>query len=292
MTSRDPQRLNFNEPRQLAAVESRLLTRWQNSIGERLNESWGTLLFAPISVRVKSVEPLRYRQALKELADPGVGAVLEVTEQLIPSLLAFPTPLLLGLLGQMLGSVTGEWPASRTLTSLEMTMSDVLIQSILDAASDGWPGIDRLRCHFVESCRPRRCRRLPAEAELIACRWEVTCGHGSDDVVWLLPRAEVEQLLATEDFSSVVADHLADLESVVLTLPIELRVEIGRAELSMAELADLQAGDVLMLEQSLHRPLSASVNGKVRWSGLPCRVGTQQALQVTQRIDSTSRGAS
>ncbi|MFV0445137.1 MAG: FliM/FliN family flagellar motor switch protein [Planctomycetaceae bacterium] len=290
MTRHDPQRLNFNEPRALTAVESRLLMRWHHSICERLSESWGTLLFAPISVRVKSVLPLRYRQALKDLADPGVGAVLDVADQLFPSLLAFPGSLILGLLGQMLGTVSGEWPSPRNLTTLEMTMSDVLIQSILDAASDGWPGIDRLRCQFVETCRPRRCRRLPAEAELIACSWEVTCGHGASEIVWLLPRAELEQLLATEDFSTIAADHREDLEDLVLTVPIEILVELGRTELSVAELGDLQAGDVLVLDQSLHRPLSASIGGKVRWTGLPCRIGRQQGLQVTQPVDNTARG--
>ncbi|MCA9053180.1 MAG: FliM/FliN family flagellar motor switch protein [Planctomycetaceae bacterium] len=283
------ERLNFSEPRQLSAAEVRHLQRWQTNTCERITEAWGGLLFAPVGLVAGVIEPAHYRGALKSLPDPGIGVVLEVGDELIPTLLAVPSRLALGLLNQMLGPAEGEWPRERSLSPLEETLFATLVHEVSESISDGWPGIERLRVQLLESCRPRRCRRLPAESELVRCRWEITSGCGAESVDWLLPRASLEQLLETEEFTPVAADHQTDLEAIVLSLPVELSAQLGQTRLTMAELADIAAGDVLLLDQSVDRPLPLSVDGSVHWKGSACRVGPRQALQITAIVDVNGR---
>ncbi|MEZ6064756.1 MAG: hypothetical protein R3B90_03385 [Planctomycetaceae bacterium] len=240
MTTTPPQRLDFTNPRLLPGAQSRLLMRWQQNVCERLVEGWGALLAKSVGLKCIAVEPVRYRAAVKELPDPGVGLVLDISEQRIPALLAFPMPLLLGVLEQMLGEVEGTWPEARKLTGLEETMLELLLQSMCEAVADGWPGAEPMPCQLIEQCRPRRCRRLPLEAELIAIRWEVTCGYGTDRATWLIPRQEVEHLLDTEDMTALAGPHQQTvLESQVLRLPIMVTVELGKTALSVAEMAAL-----------------------------------------------------
>ncbi len=286
MSSSSPQRIDFSDPRQLSTAHHRLIQRWQQNSCERIAEGWGAVLAAPVTVRATSIAPVRYRVALKDLPDPGVGIVLTLADSAIPSLLSFPSPLILGILAQMFGEVTGEWPSPRELTCLEETLCDVLVQTLCDSVAEGWPGVEPLRCRVEERCRPRRCRRLPAESELISVHWEITCGHGTDSAVWLLPRKEIEELLDSEELGGAGSTgQQADLEALVLQLPIEVVVELGRTSLSMGEITRLRAGDVLVLEQSIHRPIPAAVGGKSRWSGRPCRVGSRKALQIETVID-------
>ena len=290
MTTSDPERLNFDEPRRLSASESQVLRRWMASACERLTETWSGMLCGPIGLQGDAVEPVRYRPALASLPEPGTGIVLELGRSLFPSLLAFPRRLLLGIVAQTLGEASGDWPAARELTPLEQTTSEVLLQGFTESISDSWPGIDRLPCNFVEFCRPRRCRRLPVDSELITCRWTVTTGFGAETMVWLLPRPEIEQLLESEELSAVTEDHRTELESLVQSLPVEIGVVLGRARLSVAEVADLAAGDVLMLDQAIDRPLAVQVSGKTRWTGSPCRVGIRQAIQITAVSNGTLGG--
>jgi flagellar motor switch protein FliM len=274
------QTLDFHDPRRLASASSRLLQRWQRDTCERVVESWTSLLVSPPRVKTVSIAPIRYGEGLKSVADPGVGIVIALGREEIPTLFTFSTRHLLGLLEGMLAEVDA-WPEPHELTELEMTMADVLFQKLIESTSEGWPGLEPLRSRIEDTCRPRRSRLFPPETELIAVRWEVAVGALSEETVWLMPRREMEEL-AGEQFTlgPLPADPKSDLEQIALELPVEVVVELGRASLSMSEIAGLQVGDLIILDQPVDRPLVSRVSGLPRWTGQPCRVGSRQAFDI------------
>jgi flagellar motor switch protein FliM len=75
-------------------------------------------------------------------------------------------------------------------------------------------------------------------------------------------------------------DPKSDLEQIALELPVDVVVELGRASLRMSEIAGLQVGDLIVLDQPIDRPLLSRVSGAPRWTGVPCRVGNRQAFDI------------
>jgi flagellar motor switch protein FliM len=70
------------------------------------------------------------------------------------------------------------------------------------------------------------------------------------------------------------------LRLLVEELPVELTVQLGTVELSLAELAKLSAGDLIILNQRVSEPLTAYLAGEKKCKGWPGRVGSRQAFEV------------
>lgn len=281
--SAEPQLLDFHDPRRLAPTSTRMLQRWQKDACEWISESWVTLLAEPGEIAPGNATAIRLAEALRTVADPGLGVVIQVGPENIPTLLAFSNRLVLALLEAMLGTPGEEWPQARELTPLELTMADVLFQSLCEGLSEGWPGQTPLPIRIQETCRPRRCRLFPPGTELIAARWEFKCGKSSEEALWLIPREEGELLLSVDEAAgnSTAADPKVDvLANIITQLPVEVTVDLGTTTLKMSEITELHVGDLVILDQAVSRPLTARIGDVPRWTGLPCRVGTRQAFDI------------
>lgn len=287
MSSPGLQTLDFHDPRRLGPVCARLLQRWQKDACEQVLEAWGVLFASPVQLRIAASDPVRYAEAMKSLPDPGVGLVLHLGMDETPTLLTFSNRLLLRLLEAMFGTPGEAWPEPRELTSLELTMADVLFQTLTDSLSEGWPGQMPLPLRLGETCRPRRSRLFPSGTELVSVRWEITCGQGSEEMAWLLPREPLEELLEADPSNAngpVIDPNEELLTHVAEQLPVEVTVELGSATLSMSEIAELHVGDLVILDQSVNRPLIARIGDQPRWTGVPCRAAGQQALEIRSVI--------
>ena len=69
-------------------------------------------------------------------------------------------------------------------------------------------------------------------------------------------------------------------------IPVDLVVELGRARLTIKELADLEIDEIVELDRPSDSPLDVMVGGKVFARGEVVMVGERLALRVTELIGS------
>jgi len=67
-------------------------------------------------------------------------------------------------------------------------------------------------------------------------------------------------------------------------IPVDLVVELGRARLTIGELAELGKDEVVELDRPADRPLDVIVGGRVFARGEVVMVGERLALRVTELI--------
>ena len=87
-----------------------------------------------------------------------------------------------------------------------------------------------------------------------------------------------------EDASEVPADdgvdHKQMLEQVALEIPFPVVVRLGKAQLKLMDLASLQPGDVIILDQPIREQLEVVVSDRVRFKGRAGRSGSRRAFQI------------
>ncbi len=74
---------------------------------------------------------------------------------------------------------------------------------------------------------------------------------------------------------------VAAIEAALGSVPIEVRVELGRAQLTMAELAALAPGSVITLDHTLDEPVAVACAGVVKAHGRPAMRGGSIAIEIT-----------
>ena len=67
-------------------------------------------------------------------------------------------------------------------------------------------------------------------------------------------------------------------------IPVDLVVELGRARLTIGELAELGKDEVVELDRPADRPLDVIVGGRVFARGEVVMVGERLALRVTELV--------
>jgi flagellar motor switch protein FliN/FliY len=67
-------------------------------------------------------------------------------------------------------------------------------------------------------------------------------------------------------------------------IPVDLVVELGRARLTIGELAELGKDEVVELDRPADRPLDVIVGGKVFARGEVVMVGERLALRITELL--------
>jgi flagellar motor switch protein FliN/FliY len=67
-------------------------------------------------------------------------------------------------------------------------------------------------------------------------------------------------------------------------IPVDLVVELGRARLTIGELAELGKDEVVELDRPADRPLDVIVGGKIFARGEVVMVGERLALRVTELL--------
>lgn len=82
-----------------------------------------------------------------------------------------------------------------------------------------------------------------------------------------------------------------DLSNVAFLhdIPIELVVELGRARLTVRELAELSKDDVIELDRLASQPLDILAGGKVFARGEVVVVDDRVALRVTELVGSNGK---
>ena len=106
-----------------------------------------------------------------------------------------------------------------------------------------------------------------------------------------------------DDQASVAAYDLAELDggalrgaaagdlSLVLDVPVEISVEIGRARMTIGEAMSLAQGSVVALERMAGEPVDLLVNGRLVARGEVIAIDEQFGLRVTEVLPPNPRQA-
>jgi flagellar motor switch protein FliM len=118
---------------------------------------------------------------------------------------------------------------------------------------------------------------------MILFAWlNVAAPFGEHPVYLLVPRTGTWARLTAPPARQKPAAAAPSEQMVALVreMPVELTVLLGSAELSMQDVADLRAGDVVILRQKVDQPLDGLLSGARKFRVWPGVVGGRAAVVI------------
>lgn len=282
------ERLDFQTPRQPDESSHRFLRRWQSEICTVVQERWKTLVTEQVKLSPVSVLPITENKLMPTLDHNAIGAHFEIGSQKMPSMLVASGRLNLTLVENVLNIKGDEWPTQRSLSAGEIAILEILYENFNDAIQESWGGRERISSRFVSMLfKPSRARVFAPGAELVVFKFRLETQYGEEHLSWLTSKQQIEDLISADCHPSGINVQQAGQQMTELTerMPAEIIVQLGLAELRMSEALKLESGDVVLLDQSVRKPLTAYVENRPKWKGQPVTVGTRIAFQVTSLIE-------
>jgi flagellar motor switch protein FliM len=283
-----PRPYNFAKPGRLTAELEQRAAGWLRTASALAARKAAGHLPHPVETGLAGIEVNRPADGLEKLPDAVVGYGLAVGGEAVNGMVVLPRPLALALVGGLLGDAATELPRDRELTLVEQDLCDFFTAEVLVATlQETWPAAEPVAFQLARrETHPRWTRIFPPDDNLIVLTLRLKGPFGEAEWYMLVPQKVLLELLAR---SAPGAERLkaapgqpepARLRLLVEELPVEMTVVLGRVELSLAELARLSVGDVIILSQRVSEPITAYLADDAKCKGWPGRVGSRQAFEV------------
>ncbi|MCU0703601.1 MAG: FliM/FliN family flagellar motor switch protein [Fimbriiglobus sp.] len=204
-------------------------------------------------------------------------------------LLAVPRPLLLTLLAGLMNEIVEGYAPDRELTPLEPQLLDYVVRELLlNPLEAAWPLRDKPRWQAGPGGQPRNVWRVAPADPAVLATMTVTTPFGDQTFHLMFTRSV--RLLRLADPPPPKAAPQSDsqkrhIEALVREMPVDLTVTLGSSDLTLFDLAKLQPGDLLVLQQKVTEPLPAAVGGADKFRVWPGAVAGRAAVQIHQVVD-------
>lgn len=192
----------------------------------------------------------------------------------------------LGWVARLLGDSESASDSDRSLSSLERSLLSDLMVAIVEAF------LTPIRSETGLDTPGELCEGPPTlqfERTEAVCRVVVRVGQaGGDeesDLVFLLPCHQLAPLVgktvenphrhSPQELSQILMEH-------VQQMPVTITARLATTTLSFQETADLECGDILLLEKPTDSPMELVMNGRTILRGRPARQGGRYAALVTE----------
>lgn len=279
--------LDFTSPRKPRRRQWRALSRWHESLCILTTEAWSSLLNGEVILSPGAIQPHKFRNAVGQFPDECIAIQLEISSERLTSLVIFSKKQLHGLLADLLSIAGEEWPDIRDFTLAESSMLMVLFEAFSTSIANAIPGAEPTTCELLRTIdKPHRTRLFAQEDDVFVNEIEIKSRFGEDVAYWLTPKVRMEELLGEEAHEFDDRDHgiQPQLEALAERIEVDVVVELGQCDVTMSQVSELSVGDVLVLDQPIHRPLSAYVAGERKWLGQPLKIGPRQGFEIVELL--------
>lgn len=283
--SRDvAEQYDFRSPSRLATSIAQRLAEWQRGVCKLFSERLNQHLPFAIKFNFVDVNPQLTRKALSSLSNDTYAFQFNVGNESLPCLFTLSQPFLLLLVNGMLGEVSTELPENRKLSHIERELSEIVAEELAVAVAEAFVGEAPISCESVGcESHPERSRIFPRDSVGIVSAFEVELTSSAQSCQFIFPYSVVDLLpLAGQNKNPDTSETRRQLESLVLTVPLTLDVQLGSVELKIRDAANLQVGDVIVLDQPAPEPLVAAINGQPQFRVWPGKIGNRRAVQIAK----------
>ncbi|MCE5333027.1 MAG: flagellar motor switch protein FliM [Desulfobacteraceae bacterium] len=182
----------------------------------------------------------------------------------------------------------------RDFTSIEYRVINKVVKQVLLDMDQAWQPITPVTFNFVRSeVNPQFATIIPPTDVVIVVRYELEMDRMMGRMALVLPYSTIEPIRA-KLYASYQSDQLEIDEEWILRLkgllkdvPVEIMIELGKTSLKGGELADMEVGDVIMLDSDVTLPLTVKVEGIPKYKANPGIYRGKQAFQICSEIEPT-----
>lgn len=199
------------------------------------------------------------------------------------------------LVDRMLGGAGEERPpfTATTITEIELLLLRELGNGLFHELANAWEQVVRLHpqpCEVVLSGQQIQ-GMMPSEIVLLV-QHNLRLFESEGQFTIVLPASTLEPVLPRLNARVLFANPrrgtspevLAHLTAQLEEVPLQLRVELGRARVAVQELLALEVGDVLVLDQDVTFPLMIYVENEPCFYAFPGRRGRALAVRIAGPI--------
>ncbi|MFQ5465383.1 MAG: flagellar motor switch protein FliM [Thermodesulfobacteriota bacterium] len=236
----------------------------------RLRSSLPTLMKKTVVVAPEGLRAMRYGEFIRDLPSPSSLNIFGLDPLKGQGIVALGPDLVFRIVESYFGG-DGRFPAAKTgrdFSRLEQAVIRKVAELVISGLGKAWEDVQPVEFAFIRSETNPRFMNIIAPTEPVIVStftMEMDAANGSFRICLPYQALEPikERLFGLLRSAATTDDGLwsGALGRRLVEVPLSVAGELGRAEITVAELLDLKEGDVIKLDGKARDPLAVRVEG-------------------------------
>ncbi|MDD2431503.1 MAG: flagellar motor switch protein FliM [Firmicutes bacterium] len=287
--SKKIKRYDFKHPDKFSKDHIRTLQMLHENLARLWSSSMSAHLRAQVHIEVVSLEQTSYEEFVNSLPNPTVFAAISLEPLHGHMIWELSPDISISIVERLLGGLGDFTDHLRQLTEIELTVIENMIEKLTPDIHTAWINMLSVKPELVSiESNPQYSHIAPPTEMVVAVSMEMTLNGkvGSMNICLpytllehAIPRLSAQYWFAT-DKKGNDESAMRQIKDLLKPTLFELTLELGKVDISVNQVLDMEVGDVLTLETQISAPLVVKINGKRKFIGKPGLLGKKLGVEI------------
>ena len=247
-----------------------------------------------VDIHIQGHDLIKFGEFMRTLPLPSSINIFKMEPLKGFALFVIEAPMVFAFIDYFFGGGSKPWVKSegRYFTPIEQKIIKKIVNTALEDLATAWQGIFPMKPEHVGSeMNPQFVTIVTPSEAVIKIEIHIEMESFVGKVFFCIPYSIIEPI-KDKLFSGIRSDVMSQdqrwiqrLSEILKESYINLDVEIGRAELSLRELVNLDVGNVITLQNSVSDDLAIQVEGVQKMKGTAGYSRGNQAVKITKIME-------
>ncbi|MFQ5738023.1 MAG: flagellar motor switch protein FliM [Acidobacteriota bacterium] len=246
------------------------------------------LLRAPVRMKFGGLEQVYYRDLIRNLPEPSSTWYLLCHPGQMHIVICMGPELAHACIALLMGGEISRPQARENVTELEQSVLRGVVELMGHEMERAWSRLVEVALKIdLRETRPRLLQVFPQDEEIILALVALHIGPLQSKLYCGLPTTLMKELepLFKSSFRDRSEDEnrkgdIENLKRIALDFPTQVHARLDHTAIRVEELLALKRGDVLKLEHRVDDPLSITLNGRPKFSGMVVLSHDRRAIEI------------
>ncbi len=266
----------------LDAINDRFARFFRNSLSNMLRRM--------VDVTPVSLDTLKFGNFIRSLAVPSSIHIVRIEPLRGNALVVLETKLVFALIDSFFGGAGGGIMKveGREFTAIEQKMLYNVVNTSLKELQNAWKPVYELDFSYVRGeMNPQFAGIIPNEDVLIVVQFDVEMEETSGNIMVCIPYMLIEPIrerlyasFHTEEKQNVDTEWVNRFKNELMSVYVNMSVELGHTTLSSREVSSLKVGDILLLDEDISDSLLVNVERLPKFLARPGKLNDNMAVEI------------
>ncbi|MGE5473460.1 MAG: flagellar motor switch protein FliM [Ignavibacteriales bacterium] len=281
---------DFRKPNKFAKDHLKTLEIIHENYARLVTNFLSGYLRALVQVEVISVEELSYYEFNNSISNPAVLGMVDFAPLSGSVIVEIAPNIVFALIDRILGGKGSSTQKIREYTEIELAIVERIITQLLNLMREPWENVTQIKPKLDKIETNAQFAQIISPNEMTALI-TLSCKIGEIEgmINICIPYPVLESVipkLSTKFWFSMrekgsTEESKEALEKKIESTIVPIRVVLGKAELSVGEIAEIQIGDVIQLDTNVNRDLAVYVGDIYKFNARPGVKKSRVSVKVT-----------
>ncbi|MCX7971041.1 MAG: flagellar motor switch protein FliM [Negativicutes bacterium] len=283
---------DFKRPDKFSKDQIRTIYMMYENFARLITTYLSVQLRAMVQVNVVSVDQLTYGEFVSSMPNPSVISVFQMNPLQGKALMEINPSIAFAMIDRLFGGPGLPPVKTRGLTDIEEVIMRRIIIKIMDHMKDAWKSFVDIEPHLERIEDNSQFTQIVTPNDiilLVTLHAEVSKAEGLINICLpyfvletVLPKLTTSFYVTTGMTRAVTPEKVAALTKRLQSLYLPLIVRLGVSHVPVADVLNLQVGDVIPLETKIDDELDVYVDKIGKFKCRPGLYGDRVAVQITR----------